>query len=152
MSVGERGRTRSQRRRLGGFTLIEVLIAATILFASITVISESYRASLVASDKASRTAAMLTPMPLIVGHVKNRLLETPDERVWGNGEVLGVGFDFEATSVRFASAPSRIEPDTGEFRVSPPRFRLYDVRLNIRRGSLKKSFSYQELAWLPVAG
>ncbi|NBS66070.1 MAG: hypothetical protein EBT33_17315, partial [Betaproteobacteria bacterium] len=67
-----------------------MLIASTILFATITVISESYRASLMASDKASKTAEMLTPLPLIVGHIKNQLLETPEERVEGRGEVLGV--------------------------------------------------------------
>jgi hypothetical protein len=142
-------RTQLLRRR--GFTLIEVLIASTILFASITVISESYRANLMASDKAAKTAEMLTPLPLIVVHVKNKLLETPDERVEGRGEVLGVQFEFEARTARFEPPPRRFEPATGEFQVYSPRFRLYDVRLSLSIGSQKRSFDYQELAWLPNA-
>ena len=43
---------RTTPRTSRAFTLVEVLIASTILFATITVISESYRASLMASDKA----------------------------------------------------------------------------------------------------
>ena len=50
-------------RRGAGFTLVEVLIAATILFATLAIVTESYRASLMASEKAPRTAKMLTPMP-----------------------------------------------------------------------------------------
>lgn len=134
-----------------GFTLIEVLIASTILFASLAVISESYRASLMASERAAHTAEMLTPLPLILGHVKNRLLETPEERVSGRGEVLGVQFEFEARSARFESPPRRFEPETGVFQVYAPRFRLYDVRLSLSVGSNKRSFDYQELAWLPNA-
>lgn len=140
-----------RKSRSRGFTLIEVLIASTILFASITVISESYRASLMASDKASKTAEMLTPLPLIVGHVKTRLLETPEERVQGRGEVLGVRFEFEARSTQFAAPPRRFEPDSGEVRTFAPRFRLYDVNLKLRAGAQQRSFVYQELAWLPNA-
>ncbi len=60
-------------RRQHGFTLIEVLIAATILFAAVTVISETYRASLLASRRAENVAAMLGPLPLIVAAVRERL-------------------------------------------------------------------------------
>lgn len=140
---------RCSKRR--GFTLVEVLIASTILFATITVISESYRASLMASEKATRTAQMLTPLPLIVGHIKNKLLETPEERVRGSGEVLGVRFEFDARSTKFAAPPRRFEPDSGEFRTFLPRFRLYDVSLSLQTGAQGRSFVYQELAWLPDA-
>ena len=148
MSFKENG---SLVRRMDGFTLVEVLIASTILFAAITVISESYRASLMASDKATRTAEMLTPMPLIVGHVQGKLLETPDERVSGKGEILGVKFEFVAATTRFAPPPRRFVPETGEFQSFAPRFRLYDVQLTLRSGTQQRTFAYQELAWLPNA-
>lgn len=141
---------RCSKRR--GFTLVEVLIASTILFATITVISESYRASLMASEKATRTAQMLTPLPLIVGHIKNKLLETPEERVRGSGEVLGVQFDFDARSIKFAPPPPRFEPETGELRSYAERFRLYEVRLKLRARAQNREFTYRELAWLPLKG
>jgi len=139
---------RTTPRTCRAFTLVEVLIASTILFATITVISESYRASLMASDKASKTAEMLTPLPLIVGHIKNQLLETPEERVEGRGEVLGVKFEFSARSVIFAAPPRRLEADSGVYRTFSPRFRLYDVDLKLRSRDQEKRFTYQELSGL----
>jgi hypothetical protein len=141
---------RAQLRRRRGFTLIEVLIASTILFTSLAVISESYRASLMATERASKTAEMLTPMPLIVGHIQSRLLETPDEYVSGRGEVLGVAYEFEARSVNFGSPARRVEPESGEYRTYQPRFRLYNVQLVVSTRTQKRTFSYQELSWLPT--
>lgn len=135
-----------------GFTLVEVLIAATILFTSLAVVSESYRASLLASDKASRVAELLTPLPLILGHIQSRLLENPIDVVSGRGEVLGVAYEFEARSIKFGAPPRRVEPETGEYRTYPPRFRLYNVELSLNAGTQNRRFEYQELSWLPGVG
>lgn len=131
-----------------GFTLVEVLIAATILFASLAVVSESYRASLLASDKASRVAESLTPLPLILGHIQSRLLENPIDSVSGRGEVLGVSYEFEARTAKFGAPPRRVEPETGELRSYQPRFRLYNVELSLKAGTQRRQFEYQELSWL----
>lgn len=138
-------------RSVNGFTLVEVLIASTILFAALTVISESYRASLLASERAAKTAQILTPLPLIIGHVQGRLRETPDDRVAGRGNALGVAFEFEARSTRFEAPPRRFDPDAGIVMTYKPRFRLYDVRLTLKLGTLERRFDYQEIAWSPVA-
>lgn len=135
-----------------GFTLVEVLIAATILFTSLAVVSESYRASLLASNKASRVAEMLTPLPLILGHIQSRLLENPVDNVGGRGEVLGVYYEFAARSVKFGAPPRRVEPESGEYRTYQPRFRLYNVELFLKAGTQSRRFEYQELSWLPSVG
>jgi len=132
-----------------GFTLIEVLIASVILFATITVVTESYRTSLASSLRASATAEMLTPLPLITSTIRTRLREVPDERVAGDGEILGVKYSFEAVSVRFEPPPSVIDVEMQGIRVFAPRYRLYDVRLSLERRALKRQFVYQDLAWLP---
>ena len=132
-----------------GFTLIEVLIASVILFASITVVAESYRTNLAASRRASITAEMLTPLPLITGTIRTQLRDQPGERLVGNGTVLGVKYSFEAVSVRFEPPPPIIDPDADGLRFFPPRYRLYDVRLLIEHRALRRQFIYQELAWLP---
>lgn len=138
-------------RRGAGFTLVEVLIAATILFATLAIVTESYRASLMASEKAARTAKMLTPLPMIVAHIQGKLLEQPLERVVGDGEVLGVQFRFQADTSSFLAPPRSFEPETGRFVEFKERFRLYDVSLNLRLGSQSRVFEYQEIAWLPYA-
>jgi prepilin-type N-terminal cleavage/methylation domain-containing protein len=135
-----------------GFTLIEVLIAATILFAAIAVISETYRASMLASRRADAVAAMLAPMPLIVAAVRETLRADPAERREGEAEMLGVRYRFDATTARFEPPPPRFDPDTSEERQFRPRFRLYDVRLELRYGGAERTYLYQELAWLPLEG
>jgi type II secretory pathway component PulJ len=132
-----------------GFTLIEVLIASVILFATITVVAESYRTSLSSSLRASATAEMLTPLPLITSTIRTRLREMPDERVAGDGEILGVKYSFEAVSVRFEPPPPAVDVEMQGIRVFAPRYRLYDVRLSLERRALKRQFVYQDLAWLP---
>jgi len=133
-----------------GFTLIEVLIAATILFVAIAVVSETYRGSMLASRRADTVVAMLTPLPLIVASVRSALRDDPAERREGESELLGVRYNFDATSVRFEPPPRRFDPDTAEFREYAPRFRLYDVRLVLRYRGHERTYLYQELAWLPL--
>jgi len=134
-----------------GLTLIEVLIASTILFAAITVISETYRASLAASDRAGRVVRALTPVPLITARIREDLRSDARDQVVGRGFILGVEYRFEARSVAFLSPPRRFDPDVGELVDYAPRYRLYDVSLSLQRGSTRRAYVYQEVAWLPEA-
>jgi type II secretory pathway pseudopilin PulG len=140
---------RGCRGRAGGFTLIEVLIAATILFMVLAVAAESYRGALLASRRATLLVGVLTPLTLVTNAVRDKLREAARDKLDGGGELLGVGYRFEATTVRYGAPARRFDPDDGSFRDYPPRFRLYDVRLTLRKGDLHREFLYQELAWEP---
>lgn len=137
-------------REARGFTLIELLIASTILFAALVVISETYRTSMASSRKADAIAKMLTPLPLVVSNIRNRLRENPIERQAGEGDMLGVHYDFQANTVRFEPPPTRFDPDTTMVTSYAPRFRLYDVKLKLAIAGESREFIYQELAWLPL--
>jgi len=137
------------RRSRAGFTLVEVLIASVILFATVTVIAESYRSSLAAGQRATITAEMLTPLSLMTSTIRKQLRERPDERLRGDGELLGVKYSFEAVTVRFEPPPPTFDVNIEDVRVFAPRYRLYDVRLLLERRSIRRQFLYQELAWLP---
>ena len=52
--------------RARGFTLIEVLIAATILFTVLAFATETYRNSLLASSRAEGLVSLLTPLQQVV--------------------------------------------------------------------------------------
>ena len=131
--------------------MIEVLIAATILFASITIISDAYRTSMQSTRRAETVIRMLTPLPMIVSKIQSTLRSDPIERATGEGELLGVRYVYSAEGKLFAPPPRRFDPDQAEFTAYAPRYRLYDVRLQLAFAMQKREFVYQELAWLPAA-
>jgi prepilin-type N-terminal cleavage/methylation domain-containing protein len=133
-----------------GFTLIEVLIAATITFAVIAVASTSYSTSLAASRRAEALVTLLTPMPLITNNIRNALREKPLEILTGSAELLGVKYRFEARTAKYGAPPRRFDPDQAQFRDYKPRFRLYDVHLFLESSAARREYIYQELAWEPA--
>ena len=137
-------------RRQGGFTLLEVLIASTILFAALAVASETYRSTLMASSKAQTLVEMLTPLPLITSSVRNQLRSDPLEERDGAAAMMGIDYRWRATTARYEPPPARFDADRLDFVTYPPRFRLYDVELELRLRGQKRVFIYQEVAWEPM--
>ena len=137
-------------RRQAGFTLLAVLIAATILCTVLAVATETYRNALLASSRAEGLVSLLTPLPLITSSIRSQLRSNPAEKLDGGAELLGVRYEWEATTVRYGSPARRFDPDVADFRDYPKRFRLYDVRLTLARAGQERVFLYQELAWEPV--
>jgi prepilin-type N-terminal cleavage/methylation domain-containing protein len=133
-----------------GFTLIEVLIAATILFTVLAVAGYSYQSSLLASRKSESLVALITPLPMILESVRNELRDHPEVEHSGQGIMLGVHYGFDAKTVRYEPPPARFDPDRTEFTKYAPRFRLYDVSLTLERGGAQRSYLYEELAWEPL--
>ncbi len=138
------------RPHQSGLTLIEVLLAATILFTALAVAADSYRTSVAAGRKASTSVKMLVPVPQIVTAVQEALRADPQERLSGSGQLLGVTYKFDAMTLRFAPPPSGFDQDSTEFVEYQPRFRLYKVDLTLTVDSATRVFTYQELAWLPL--
>lgn len=140
--------------RQRGFTLIEVLIAAVIMFTVLATATLSFRSALIASERATRTTELLAPLPWITSTIRDSLrakvLETPMPEYSGDGAVFGVDYRFRAALVRFGSPPRRFDPDAMDFIEYPPRFGLYDVELTLEREGERDSFIYQELAWRPL--
>ena len=137
--------------RSRGFTLIEVMIASVILFASLVAITETYRTNVESSRRAEAVIRMATPLVLIVSEIRESLREDPLDRRSGSGNLMGVSFRFEADISQFASALPAPDPEGATLDLPPKRFRLYDVRLTLTvPGIAEREFLYQELVWLPV--
>ena len=143
-------RGRSSVACVHGLTLVETLIAAVILFGALAFVSDSYRGSLQASVKASNSADLIAPLPLIVSRVKQELRTQPSDTVTGQGVVLGIEFSFEANVVDRMAPPERFNIDTDVSEKFKARFLLYRVQLELRRGGSRERFTYQELSWLPL--
>jgi type II secretory pathway component PulJ len=140
-------------RRAAGFTLVEVLIAATIMFATIAVVSDTYRASLAASRKAESTVRLLAPLRAVLSLIQQRLLKESSAELSDSGEMMGVSYSFVAKSISFLPPAPRFDPDAGEQLYYQPRYRLYEVSLRLSIAEQVRDFTYREIAWTPsVAG
>ena len=141
-------------REQRGFTLIEVLIAAVIMFTVLATATVSLRGAMHASERASRTTELLAPLPWITPTIRERLREYLGDNLAtersGEGVVFGVEYRFHASLVRSGAPPSRFDVDAAEFVEYAPRFGLYDVELELEREGEKSRFVYQELAWQPL--
>ncbi len=141
-------------REQRGFTLIEVLIAAVIMFTVLAMATVSLRTAMHASERASRKTELLAPLPWITPTIRERLREYPGDNLAtersGEGIMFGVEYRFHALLVRSGAPPPRFDPDVVDFIEYAPRFGLYDVELELERQGEKRRFVYQELAWQPL--
>ncbi len=137
-------------RRQSGFTLIEVLIAAVIMFTVLATATLSLRTALNASERAAVTAELLAPLPWITPVIRDSLRADPAAERSGEGALFGVTYRFRANIVRLGAPPTRFDPDAADFMDYGPRFALYDVELELERDGETASFLYQELAWRPL--
>ena len=130
-----------------GFTLVEVLIAAVIMFTVLATATASLQAAMHASERASRTTELLAPLPFITPTIREILRDNPAPERSGEGVMFGVEYRFHARMIRFGAPPVRFDPDVVDFVEYAPRFGLYDVELELELEGEKSSFLYQELTW-----
>ena len=132
-----------------GFTLVEALIAATIFFASIAVVSEAYRASVAASRRAQALATMVSPLPLLVAQTAEHLRAAPaNERFVDHGVVMGVEFVVTAQAASSVAPAEKLDVESGARVRYAPRFKLFDVEIKLSVAGQHRTFKYRELTWL----
>ena len=140
------------KRAIAGLTLIEVLIASVMIFTVMTVVSEGYQASLLASRKATELDVLLAPLPLVLNKIQTDLRETRDKdlsELQGDGTILKVGYRYRARSEKFLSPVPGYDFATDQIRDYAPRYHLFLVTLTLEFGSTTRTFRYREVAWLP---
>lgn len=133
-----------------GLTLIEVLIAAVILFAVLSLSAMSIQALRQSSSQAQKAIDIVKPSRMIMLTIQQQIRANPQANLSGNGQVQGVKFDWEAKVVQTGSAPEQLDLDTGTVTVPPERFQLYQVNLRLTLGDREQQFQFKELAWLPL--
>lgn len=138
------------RGRQRGFTLVEVLIAAVIMFTVLSTATLSIRSALTASERATRVTELLAPLPWITPLIQESLRADPVPEREGSGTLFGVDYRFRATTARLGAPPPRFDPDVADFVEYKGRFRLYDVELELSHDGETETFLYQELAWQPL--
>lgn len=139
--------------RSKGFTLIEVLIAGSIMFMVLVMVTDSFLTARNSSRHAANVIAMLEPVPLLQEHIKLQLSAALTEQMQGEGLHGQIRYRWQATLTERAAPVPRFEVETGTHTVFDERFYLYQVELTVSSAGQQKAFSYAELVWkLPTGG
>ena len=136
-------------RSHAGFTLVEVLIAAMILFSALTVGTMAYRTSVLALEKTTSHAVISGALPDIMAEIKSRLMEQVDKGEGQYGAKINYTWRTEkAQSVGNVMGLSELGQSVayGSFQIS-----LQDVTLNLayefERVKKEEAYAYKELVW-----
>jgi prepilin-type N-terminal cleavage/methylation domain-containing protein len=131
-----------------GFTLIEVLIAATILFAVIAIVSQTYRGATIATQKATRSVALLGTVPLLLDTIEFRLKQADINRVISDEGILDeFRFKWTANVIKRAPPAAQMSPEDGEVMVFNDRFYLWNVVLSVTNEEYSQTFEFESLTW-----
>lgn len=128
-----------------GFTLLEVLIAMTILTASVVTAMLAFQNNMRNSAKAAEITHLLTQVEVVRSAVEFALRETDIREQ--ELESQGVVVRWTAQQVAY-EPPSKYFSDSElGFATYGPRYRLYAVTLEFSFGTSTRTFNYEELVW-----
>jgi type II secretory pathway pseudopilin PulG len=137
-------------KRHSGFTLIETLIAAVILFTVLSLSALALKTARSSSASAEKTIKLRAPLPLLLSHIRQALRTNATEQMNGDGVLAGVRYQWQADSIAFKAAPPSYDVELGSQIEHQPRYRLYDVQLKLEYGGKVETVSYREFAWGPA--
>ena len=131
-----------------GFTLIEVLIAAVILFSALAITAELYNSSALSSNKVISNSQLSQASIIAVRAIKADLrLKTEQRNVSEHsGTVRVMGIDFQYTAIRESYVSRAMELSDSE----PPRkqFSLFLIEVSPTKGDkVSPTFSFKVATW-----
>ncbi len=134
------------RLRVPGFTLLEVLVAATIMFTVLSLSALAVKTYRESSAKAERRIHLLSYVSLVAPQIQSKLKD-PASLTEGNGQFGDMHYQWRAELIAHKAAPRQMNPDTGQFEQTPKRFKLYRVELQLNSQGLSIDKSYTEVTW-----
>lgn len=133
-----------------GLTLVEVLVAAVILFAALSLSALTIQSLRQSSAQAEKVIKTLQPARMIALSIQQQIRNRPEETLSGAGKLGEVSYSWQARVVSKGSAPERFDVDSGSVVVPPERFWLYQVELELNYAGRTEQLQFKELAWLPL--
>jgi len=123
-----------------GMTLIEVMVASTILFSVLVLMSQVMGTALKSSEQAEKNINISYNMPFIIDEIKLKIDigKSSGNDVFFNKELT---YNWQAN----LSKQSPINKYSGINSASDRKVKLYTVILNIKYKKLEKSFEYMEV-------
>ncbi|MFT5755303.1 MAG: type II secretory pathway pseudopilin PulG [Alteromonadaceae bacterium] len=134
-----------------GFTLLEVLVASTILFASIAIVTLIFKTAYVASEKAQRklvlTSVIPTLLPIIQQEIRSQTT-IQSEELTGNGTQWGITYQWKGRVTAFESPADKLDSQTAQMDSYPKRYKKWQVELIVGTEKNQLNYQYNELSWL----
>lgn len=120
---------KSQKNHNKGFTLIEILIAAIILFSALAITAELYSASSLSANKASQKAHFYQIHPVAISAIKNQLRQLTENRALAEHAnkfvISGIEYQWNARRILFKARA----PDFDDFMPPIEQFGVFNVQV-----------------------
>lgn len=132
-------------RQQTGFSLVETLVAAMILFSVLSTAFLAFQGSILSSAKAQSRIELLASVPLIRRDISQRLISASN--LSGRGVVGLFRYSWTATPRVSGSA---FNPSLGESPTPSSEdreFVLWDVVFQVESSDSQREFTFVELAW-----
>lgn len=134
------------RDRQQGFSLIELLIAATILFMALAVAAESWSSFLLASEKSAKRVSLAPAVLALPAQIDERLKDERRDRFEEAGTLLGVTYEVKAVRLR-AVGQTNVLGGGGPGDAPAPAAALWQVDVSLEQDG--SAFSRRYLTLLP---
>ena len=135
-------------RKENGFTLLEVLVAAFILFLVIAAMTFVYRGAVLTSNKAERSlhfSALVTP---ICEQIRAQIRNSADQhKLEGEGVMGDVSYSWAAREDETSTEPDYFDPDHGDYIAGSRKFTLRTIHVVVRNGNASRQYEFSELTW-----
>ncbi len=134
-----------------GFTLIEVMVASVILFASIAVVSVVYRGAFISSQKAEQHVELSGVLPTVLANIRDEIRSNGNNDltdISGKSAVWAIKYEWQANLITIKAAAATFSPESGLMETSKPRYKFWQVNLVLTSKSLTKQYSFNEVSWL----
>jgi type II secretory pathway pseudopilin PulG len=132
-----------------GFTLIEVLIAAVILFSALAITAELYSASNLSAEKASEKAHFFQISPIAITAIKTEIRQITENKSLSEFSnqltISGVYFQWQARRIAFKARA----PQFDDIYPPSPRFGVFLVEVVAEDKNAKKigEFQFKVATW-----
>lgn len=126
--------------------MLEVLVAATIMFTVLSLSALAVKTYRESSAKAERRIHLLSYVSLITTQIQSQLKD-PSRVTEGSGQFGDIQYHWSAEVIAHKAAPRQMNPDTGQFEQTAKRFKLYRIELHLNSQGLNIDKSYTEVTW-----
>ena len=133
------------RAHQSGFSLIETLVAATIMFSVLVSAFLAFQASITASAKAETRIELLTSVPRVRVSVTEAIRS--NEELSGAGTLGGVSYEWKANAVTQGVALDLDAAGDTKSGFLERKFNLWRVAVRLEQDSSEREFSFTEITW-----